>query len=790
MGVWFAPEVVAGIAKSAQIAHPSAEAAVWQTFLNSNCTRCHSERVKAGGLVLENVAFAPIGPNAALWEKVVSKLTTDEMPPPTVDHRPDAQQSAAFVAWLITALDKYAALNPDPGRPVIRRLTRFEYSNAVRDVFGIDVNAGADLPSETIVRSFDNNGDALSVSPLLFEKYISAARRVSRIAVRDETIPRATTEYMASDLQDAWDDGAPFGGRRALAAKSDFAVGGEYELRLYFAADVVNFGILPSTEGKRMFRVRATIPAGVHSIVVAAPVQNAVAEGASYNVRGPGGLVGGPVDPLFSATPQFVYDVFIDGRRLSSISVPPPSAEELLTPVVIPPGPPIVRSLEVEGPFGKPAASAASQDISSCRSAATADDDACAETIISTITRRAFRRDVTTRDISPFMAIYRKARLASTFKESVRQALAAVLVSPAFLFRVEAEAPSAKSASGQAQALNDFELASRLSFLIWSSVPDDRLLDLASAGKLRSRKVLAEETRRLLADPKASALASNFGMQYLGLQNLANTMPDKRAYLSFSQATRNDFVEESRLFLGEVFLKNRSVIDIIQGNYSYLNERLAGHYGVPGVRGGQFRRVEFKPGDVRGGVLGQGSIALMTSHPNITSPVLRGKWVLANLLSAPPSNPPPGIPAIKASDPSGKPLTGRQQMEQHRSLPVCASCHSRMDPFGFAMENLNVVGAWRTKDEGGAIDPAVSMVNGYKFSGVPGLKQWFSGHTEEYAQAFTVSLFTFALGRRVEAHDMPEIREVVKDAARGGYKFQDLLMSVVLSPQFQMRRIG
>lgn len=757
-----------------------------QAFLDANCKACHSARTKAGGVVLENTALSPLGPNADLWERVVVRMKSGEMPPPTVKNRPDAHQSAAFVAWLVGSLDQYAAKNPDPGLPVIRRLTREEYSNAVRDLLAVDVDPGADFPAETIVNSLNNNGDALSISPLLMEKYMSAARRVTRLAIGDQTIQSASTVYRAPDYQADWAEGVPFGARRTVSIKPYFAVAGEYELRLIFGGDDLGFAGLPPKEGQHLFRFRLNLPAGAHSIALATPESSAVPEGALYNLSGPAGTVGGPIDPLHTATPQPVFDLLVDGKRVESVKLPPVEAIELRTPAVLVPGAPFVRSVEIEGPM-KVAGSGDTESrrlLFTCQPSKPADEAACAQKILTRFTRRAFRRDVAARDVGPFMAIYQKSRTTLDFEHSIQQAVQAVLVSPAFLYRVETE--PADSAD-RTYKVNDFELASRLSFFIWSSIPDDRLLKLAGQGRLSQPKVLEAETRRMLSDPKSEALAANFGMQYLGLQALPSTMPDRRRYPFFSTSLRNDFGQESRLFLREVFAENRTVLDIVGGNFTYLNENLARHYNVAGVKGGQFRRVAFKPTDVRGGVLGQGSIALVTSHTAATSPVLRGKWVLSNLLGTPPGNPPPGIPQIEPADASGRPLTGRQQMEMHRKSP-CASCHSRMDPFGFSMENLDVVGAWRDQDDAGPVNAAVTLVGGEAFTGIPGLRQRLLNHREDFAQAFTVSLYSYALGRKVQGADMPQIRKMVRQTEASDYKFHDVVLQVVKSPGFQLRR--
>jgi hypothetical protein len=363
-----------------------------------------------------------------------------------------------------------------------------------------------------------------------------------------------------------------------------------------------------------------------------------------------------------------------------------------------------------------------------------------------------------------------------------------VLISPNFLFRVEHDPRQARA--GQTRAIDGYELATRLSFLIWSSIPDDRLLGLARSGQLVNSSTLEREVRRMLADHKAEALVENFGMQFLGLEELRAFVPDKGAYPTFNTTLRADMAEESKRMLAKVFLENRSVLELVSANYSFLNERLAKHYGVQGVNGPQFREVTFGPSDARGGVLGLGAVLMVTSHTTITSPVFRGKWVLSNLFNQPPSPPPPGIPPLQATNTSGRQLTGREQMEQHRTSPVCASCHARMDPFGFALENYDVMGAWRTKDEGGNVDPSVKLPNGTAFSGPVGLKQALLARPDDLARAVTERLMIFALGRRLTAHDAPVVRRIVADTKVGGYRFHDIVLAIAKSTQFRKRTQG
>jgi mono/diheme cytochrome c family protein len=758
----------------------------WQGFIDKNCIACHSERLQSGGVVLAKAALSPIGAKSDLWERVIRKVSAGEMPPPSVRNRPDAHQSAAFVGWLTRTLDEYAAANPNAGAPTVRRLTRVEYSNAVRDILGVDLKAGAQLPPDTVTNGFNNNGDTLSLSPLLMEKYMLAASQVTRVATGDRTLPRTVYTFTPPQKQDLWRVGLPFGARGVPATEHYFPADGEYDIRVF--TDLTTGGRLPETEGVRYFRQRVTLTAGMHRVSAVVPEEGAAAQGPITDLPGWAGGLGGPLDPLRSATRKPTLDIRVDGKRVGRFEVKAPTAMELGTPTTVSPGAPWIRRMEIDGPYNAtgPGKTPSRAQIFVCTPKAPREETACARRILTTVTRRAFRREVAARDVEPFMAIYSKARTKQDFESSIQQSLQGVLVSPGFLFRVERE--PTKTAAGLNYALNDYELATRLSFFLWNSIPDERLLDLAKAGRLKNVSVLEAETKRMLRDPKAEALVDNFGMQLFGLQDLDATLPDKVAYNTFNTTLRDDMGEEARRFLKSVLLQNRSVVDLVGADYTYLNERLAKHYGVKGVTGPEFRRVSFEKTEPRGGVLGMGAVLLVTSHTNMTSPVLRGKWVLSNLLNAPPSPPPPGVPALVATNPSGRRLTGREQMEQHRTNPVCSSCHARMDPYGFAMENYDVTGRWRDADEGGAIKPAVLMPDGSGFSGPVGLKQRLLSQRDEFARAMTQRLMIYALGRRLNGSDVPTVRKIMVETKPTDYHFEDLVLQVVRTDQFRMRK--
>jgi hypothetical protein len=445
--------------------------------------------------------------------------------------------------------------------------------------------------------------------------------------------------------------------------------------------------------------------------------------------------------------------------------------------------------VEISGPYNAKGASEtpSQQRIFVCRPKDPNDESACASRIISTVTRRAFRRDVTLRDVRPFLATYRSTRAKHDFARSIAAALRDVLLSPDFLFRLEFDPLGATP--GSVQKVSDWELASRLSFFLWSSIPDDELLDVARSGRLKDALVLRGEVTRMLADSRASIMADNFAEQWLGLRALGEMKPDRKVYPEFDSGLASDFQEETRLFVRSVIRDNRSVLDLLGADYTYLNERLAGIYGIPGVIGPGFRRVSLAEKPERGGLLGQGSILLLTSHTTRTSPVLRGKWILANLLNSPPPPPPPGVPPLDESPANGQKLTTRQEVERHRNNGVCASCHSRMDPFGFALENFDVIGKFRVRDEGGAIDPAGKLPNGDTFSGPQELKRLLLNHPDRFVDATVARLLTYSLGRELTPRDQPTIRQIKQEIEAGGYRFNDLIAAIVRSVPFQMRQV-
>ncbi|HZT31958.1 MAG TPA: DUF1592 domain-containing protein [Bryobacteraceae bacterium] len=743
---------------------------------------CHSQKAHTAGLVLENSEPANPGFRPGVWEKVVRRLKAGEMPPAGMP-RPDAASVKAFTAGLVEDLDAAARRAPYAGRPVIRRLNRLEYANAIRDLLSIELPVASELPPDGIAAGFDNIGDALSMSPLLLEQYLKVARKVSEYAVGVGDPSPVTENFPAPEAQSSWlGPGLPFGTRGGARVEYYFPYDGQYNLRAFLGKES-----LPPTEGVRFFQTRVEVKAGLHTVVATFPDEFAEREGPVPNVAGLGGAaLGGPLDTRGSAIHPTI-EFRVDNRRVKVFDIAGLSVGEAA--FAGQPGPPTLNRIEISGPYDAQGVSEtpSRRRIFVCSPASAADEPACASKIISTVARRAFRRDVSAAELKPYLAAYSDTRRKQSFDSAIAAALRDLLLAPDFLFRLEFDPPGA--AAGSVHRVSDWELASRLSFFLWSSIPDDALLAAARSGKLQDQAVLDRETRRMFADSRAATLADNFAEQWLGLRALAEIKPDSQAYPDFDGALAAGFEQETRLFVRSVIRENRSVLDLIGADYTYLNERLARTYGIPGVIGPGFRRVSLVGHPERGGLLGQGSILMLTSHTTTTSPILRGKWILDSLLNSPPPPPPPGVPPLDESAGKGQKLTTRQQIERHRNNAVCASCHSRMDPLGFALENFDVIGRWRTHDQGGEIDASGKLPNGASFSGPEGLKRFLLSRPDQFVEATVARLLTYALGRELDPRDQPTIRQIMRETEPGGYRFEDLVVAIVNSVPFQMRQI-
>jgi hypothetical protein len=752
-----------------------------QAFLDRYCAGCHNEKSKTGGVVLQNAGASRPAARPDLWEKVVRKLSAGEMPPPGMP-RPDTATLKEFSAGLLGDLDAAARTAPYAGRPVIRRLNRLEYANAIRDLLAIELPVKDELPPDGIAARFDNIGDALSMSPLLLEQYLKVARRVSDYAVGAGDASPVAESFRAPEAQSVWlGPGFPFGTRGGIRVQHYFPYDGDYSLRVFLERND-----LPKLEGVRFFQTRVQVRAGPHVVIATFPDEFAEREGPVPNVAGAGGpALGGPLDTRGSAIHP-TLEVRCDNRRVKVFEIGGFTVGEAAFAGT--PGPPIMDRLEISGPYNANGVGEAPsrRRVFVCRPSGTEEEHGCASKILTTIARRAFRRDVTAADVKPFLDQFGAARRKHDFDASIASGIASLLLAPDFLFRLEFDQPGA--APGTAQKVSPWELGSRLSFFLWSSIPDDELLAAARNGRLRHKAGLGAQVRRMLAAPAAATMADNFAQQWLGLRSLADTKPDPQTFPDFDAALAAAFEEETRLFVRSIIRENRRVLDLLMADYTYLNEKLARHYGIPGVIGPGFRRVSLAAAPERAGLLGQGSILLLTSHTTKTSPILRGKWILDSLLNSPPPPPPPGVPAVEESAAKDEKLTIRQQVERHRKNAVCASCHARMDPLGFALENFDAIGRWRTRDDGGEIDSSAKLPNGASFAGQQGLKQYLLSRPEQFASATIARLLTYALGRELDARDQPAIRQILSETQAREYRFQDVIAAIVNSIPFQMRQ--
>jgi hypothetical protein len=742
-----------------------------KSLLVRYCVACHSAQTRTAGIVLENLDLDKPGDNAQVLEKVLRKVRTGEMPPRGLP-RPGSAVAQAFTSSLEAALDAAAQQNPNPGRPAIHRLNRVEYSNAIRDLLAIDIDRGSSLPPDDSGYGFDNIGDVLSVSPLLLERYISLARKISRLAVGDRSILPVVEEYsvpVGLSQADSVSDELPLGSRGGIVIYHAFPLDAQYTFRIRIrgfnnrARDLVQhldlrldgvrlkeFEILGKSaqgdEESPTFELKVPVKAGVRTVGVNFLSEFAVREG------------------VLPAPPEK--------------AMPPPRNL---------PGRIGVDSVLIGGPF-QPTGSGdtpARRRIFVCRPADSRDKIRCAKEIFSTLARRAYRRPVSAADLKPLLSFYVSGRHHGTFESGIEMGLRRMLVAPDFLFRVERDPPGATPAS--IYRLNDFELASRLSFFLWSSIPDDQLLDLAEGGKLKDPAVFEQQVRRMLADRRSRTLVSNFAGQWLFLRNLSRAQPDPDVFPEFDENLRQAFQRETELLLEDILREDRSVVDLLNANFTYLNERLARHYQIPNVYGANFRRVTLTDSD-RFGLLGQGSILTVTSYPTRTSPVLRGKWILENLLGTPPPPPPANVPDLKDHAEDGRALSLREQMEKHRADSTCASCHARMDPLGFALESYDGVGKRRAKDTNGVIDTSGSLPDGTKFEGPGGLRDLLLSRRDQFVETVAEKLLTYALGRGLEYYDQPAVRAIKRQTAKDDYRISSLIVAITSSAPFQMRR--
>ena len=779
---------ISGTAFGFQAKPPAATPA--RELVNTYCVSCHNQKVKTANLMLDRADAEHVSNAAETWEKVIVKLRSRSMPPPGI-RRPDNAEYDKVAAWLESELDRAAAAHVNPGRSAgLHRLNRAEYANAVRDLLAVEVDPQAILPPDEQAFGFENNAEALSMQPALLDRYVSAAAAIARRAVGDSTMPPAFVRYGA--LKDNANDQTylrqtdrlgedfPLGSKGGVAARHYFPVDGEYvlKIRLQRAWDSVIRGLNAPTQfeirvdGKRVaqftlggeksppktflydgdepLQARVPVKAGLHQVMATMlKIDDAEPEGV-----GPDRL------PLFSR-----------------------ASDNANSPIGI-------ASLLIGGPYNAqvPQDSPSRRLLFVCHPGAAADETGCATKILSRLAMLAYRRSLTHDDVETLLSFYKRGRASGTFDDGIRAALERVLVSPDFLFRIEAD--PAGAGPGSVYDVSDVELASRLSFFLWSSIPDDTLLDLAIRGKLHEPEILEQQVWRMFADPRArTSLVQNFFSDWLQTRNVWLLNPDGTKFPWFDDNLRSAFVTETELFLDAQLKENHSVTDLLTSNETFLNEQLARHYGIPGVYGSHFRRVKLTD-ENRFGLLGKASVLAVTSYTTRTAPTIRGKWLLENILAAPPPAAPPNVPALELSNKEGKPLPVRQMLEMHRANPVCASCHARMDPLGLSLENFDAIGQWRTMDAGHTIDASGVLLDGTKVDGPKALRQALLAQKMQFVEAVTEKLLTYALGRGLEYYDAPTVRAIDRAAAADGYRWSTLILEIVKSAPFRMRTTG
>lgn len=757
---------------------PPASPAAERALVDQYCVVCHNDKLRKANLSLQGLDMTTVGDHPEIWEQVIRKLRAGMMPPPGMP-RPPLAKYEQLRDWLEAEVDRKAAEHPDPGSVVLHRLNRTEYANAIRDLLDLQVDVTTLLPPDDSARGFDNVAGSLTISPTLLEAYMTAATRISRMAVGYWKSPTAAAFIAPPDSsQNEHIEGLPFGTRGGMAVRHTFPSDGEYHF------SVQNLGIGKFIPGQKLeFLIDNQLVAMRDYKRVGLTANNAADHDGSIDVSVPVKAGTHLVGVTFLATnyrPSLDYIRQYERKSLEDNSIP--QLEYY----------PAIGILRIQGPFKptEPMDSPSLRKVFICHPASESEENACAKEILTTLMRRAYRRPVTDADWEWVQAFYLEGRREGTFRDGIELGLRRILASPPFLVRAERE--PANIPAGKPYRITDLELASRLSFLIWSSIPDDELLQVASENKLHLTPVLEHQVRRMLADPKAEALVDNFGDQLLYLRNLPATSPDGVFYPDWDDELRKGFRRETELLFQSIIQEDRNVVDLLTADYTFLNERLAKHYGIPNIYGSEFRRVNLGPDlAYRRGLLGQGSILSLTYVQNFrTSPVKRGVWVLENILGTPPPEPPPNVPPLEDTKGDNKIMTLREQMTLHRKNEPCASCHKLMDPIGFALENFDADGSYRTKqggDGGVPLDTSAVLWDGTKVNGPIELRQHLLYYSPQFVRMITEKLMTFALGRGVEYQDMPVIRSIVRKADRDDDRFVSILMGIVESTPFQMR---
>jgi cytochrome c553 len=773
-----APSVPASPAAST----PAVPAAVLAKY----CVTCHNEKRKVAGLMIDKLDLQHVGSDAEAWEKVARKFRTHEMPPPSAP-RPDKATYAAMTAHLESALDTAAAVNPNPGRVPVHRLNRTEYTNAIRDLLGLDIDGRAVLSTDDADQEgFDNVASVLTVSPALLENYLSAARMISRLAVGDTARkPMVDVFKVERDMvqDERMSDQLPFGSRGGMAVKYQFPVDGEYLIKLELKRQLYDY------------LVGMGEPHQVDIRLDGALLKRFTIGGEGKGMTTPENFAGNtPGDPdweRYMLTADRGLEVRVPvkaGPRVVGVSfvrrlwepegvLQPPQVGFGRTTNELYFGYPALKTVSIGGPFHVtgPGESPTRRALFVCTpssSATVTEQETCARKILSAVATRAYRRPIAESEAQVLLDFYRAGRDEDkSFDAGIQRGLERVLAAPSFIFRIS----SARS--------DDLELASKLSFFLWSTIPDDELLNVAIRGRLKDRTVLEQQVRRMLRDPRAGAIVEGFATRWLELGKLAGFVPDTHLYPEFDENLREAMGTETKMFVADQLRQDRSVTELLLADYTFANDRLAQHYGIPNVYGSHFRPVKLTDRK-RGGLLGQGSVLSVTSYPNRTSVVMRGRWLLANMLGAPPPPPPLDVPALKEPGAEGQPRSLRERMEIHRKNPACASCHQRMDPLGFTLENFDAVGKWRAEADGTPVDPNAAMPDGTEFAGVEGLRAYLSDNKEDFVRALTGKLLAYAIGRGIESYDQPAIRKIARDAAASNYRWSSVILGVVNSTPF------
>ena len=760
-------------------------AAADRGVVDKYCVSCHNQRLKTSGLALDTAELSDVAAHPEVWEKVIRKVGAGMMPPAGVP-RPDDAAKRALISRLEGVLDNAAKARPNPGRPLVHRLNRAEYANAIRDLLAVELDVSSMLPPDDSSGGFDNNADVLGLSPVLLESYLTAAERITALAIGDPKAPPMGELFRVrqDESQDRHIEGLPLGTVGGILIPTTLPLDGEYQFQVRLFR--TNLGTMRGLEYAHQLEISVN---GERVHLASFGGDNEITASSDNPT-----ITGDDVDGRFTvrvplkAGPAQIGVAFVEKthalntRRLQSYVRSSSDTIDFS-------GYPHIDEIILTGPFKVTGVgdTPSRRRIFVCQPKAASEEDGCARKILATLARRAYRGDVSKEDLQTLQDFYQRGRQDGSFDTGIDLALRRMLSSPKFLVRVERE--SASVPAGSAYRLSDLEIASRLSFFLWSSIPDDTLLDVASKGGLKTPAGIDQQVRRMLADPKSQAFVDNFVGQWLQLRNLKTKQPNSHEFPDFDDNLRTALGTEAEMFFASIMREDRSVVDLMTADYTFLNERLARHYGIPNVYGTHFRRVTLKD-DTRRGLLGKGAVLMVTSHPHRTSPVLRGKWVLENILGSPPPPPPDVVPPFDEEAGAAKPKSVRERMEQHRRNPACASCHRMIDPAGLALENFDAIGGWRTRDggtRGAPVDASGQLIDGTQINGVVELRAALLREPETFVRTMTEKLMTYALGRGLTATDMPAVRTVVRDSARDQYRFSSVILEIVRSVPFQMR---